>query len=118
MSLDGLRQAVNSFKSLINSNESVKKISKGWNITILFWMKDLKTGLLLDIKQGIVEQITEVNDPNSGAIKIVATSSIIYEMFSGNEKVTRLYMEGAIEAYGSEKDLVRLDAISAILWPD
>lgn len=118
MNLDELKITVDNFKTQVNANENVRKISKGWNVKILFWIKDLDSGILLDIKKGFIEQIIEVKDQTSGNIKVVGNCSIMYDMFSGNEKVTRLYMDGAIETYGPERDLIRLDAISAILWPD
>jgi putative sterol carrier protein len=65
-------------------------------------------------------EITRTCDGHEGVPDIVVTthSEVFCDMFWGDLNPVQKYLRGEITVKGSQEDVMRLDAISYVIWPD
>jgi putative sterol carrier protein len=71
----------------------------------------------MEVKQGEITS-TRQGKADVADIIISATSEIFCDMFWGDLNPTQKYLSGELQVKGSQEDIMRLDAISAVIWPE
>lgn len=111
-------EAMQEYAKLSNANSRLKKMNRDWSKTIQFHANDLKQDFTMIVKTGEVME-TRAGLPTSPPdIVISATSEIFCDMFWGDLNPTQKYLTGELQVKGSQEDIMRLDAISAVICPE
>jgi putative sterol carrier protein len=110
-------EALQEYTRLSNGNARLRRMNKDWSKVVQLYATDLKQNFTMIVQGG---EITEVNQgsANSPDIIISATSEIFCDMFWGDLNPTQKYLTGELQVKGSQEDIMRLDAISAVIWPE
>ncbi|MBW2364618.1 MAG: SCP2 sterol-binding domain-containing protein, partial [Deltaproteobacteria bacterium] len=65
-------------------------------------------------------EITKIENEAQGTPDVIieGTSEDLCDMFWGDINPTQKYLKGEIKVKGSQEDIMRIDAITAIIWPE
>jgi len=112
-----LDEALADYTVQCNSNERLRKMQRDWSRRLHFVCTDNDVIFTMVVDKG---EIVEVSEGHAGTPDIVvsADSEVFCDMFWGDLKPVRKYLAGEIKVQGSQEDVMRLDAISAVIWPD
>jgi putative sterol carrier protein len=110
-------EALEDYKLQCNSNQRLRRMQKDWSRVIHFICNDTEDTFTMEVIKG---EITEVRAGLHGPADIVVTadSETFCDMFWGDLNPTQKYLRGEIQVKASQEDIMRLDAITMIIWPD
>lgn len=109
--------AFQEYTRLSNGNARLRKMNRDWSKVIQFHATDLKQDFTMKINAGEIVE-TKVGSTEPPDIIISSTSEIFCDMFWGDLNPTQKYLTGELQVKGSQEDIMRLDAISAVIWPE
>lgn len=105
------------FKEQCNNNKRLRRMQRDW--TKVLHYKAIDTG---DVFTSTIEA-GEIIRNESGAVGtpdvvIECDSETMCDMFWGDINPTQKYLRGEIKVKGSQEDVMRIDAITAVIWPE
>ena len=114
---DELAEALADYTGTCNGNERLRKMQRDWSRVLQFVCSDTADTFTMEVVRG---EITAVTQGHSGTPDIVVTtdSETFCDMFWGDLNPVQKYLRGEITVAGSQEDVMRLDAISYVIWPD
>jgi len=114
---DELSEALGDYTLTCNGNERLRKMQRDWSRNLHFVCSDNELTFSMDVDRG---EILSTPSGHVGVPDIVVTthSEIFCDMFWGDLNPVQKYLRGEITVQGSQEDVMRLDAISAVIWPD
>lgn len=100
-----------------NTNERLRKMQRDWTRLLHFVCSDNDIAFTMDVDRG---EIVRTCEGHEGIPDIVVTteSEVFCDMFWGDLNPVQRYLRGEIKVRGSQEDVMRLDAISYVIWPD
>lgn len=110
-------EAMMEYTRLSNGNARLRKMNRDWSKVVHFHASDTNQDFLMKVDAG---EITDYKPgrPDTADIVVTATSEIFCDMFWGDLNPTQKYLTGELQVKGSQEDIMRLDAISAVIWPE
>ncbi|MCL4467658.1 MAG: SCP2 sterol-binding domain-containing protein [Deltaproteobacteria bacterium] len=115
VALETLINTLNTFVKKVNENMTLKKILKGWSKLMVVKTKDPETVATLKIEKGSVVDVKLEDTPNAD-ITLSANADVINDIFTGKANPSRLYLDGTLKVFASQKDQMVLDSIVDIVW--
>ncbi|MCL6104832.1 MAG: SCP2 sterol-binding domain-containing protein [Actinobacteria bacterium] len=116
-SWEELDEALNDYKITCNGNVRLRKMQKDWSKRLHFNCEDNDIRFTMVVDHG--EIISYSNGHDGVPDIIVSTDSETFcDMFWGDLNPVSKYIRGEIKVKGSQEDVMRLDAISSVIWPD
>ncbi|MCC6763904.1 MAG: SCP2 sterol-binding domain-containing protein [Deltaproteobacteria bacterium] len=113
-----LIQAANSFRDLMNDNPRIQKLLKRWSPTLHFTATDdAAARLSLRIDGGKAGPAEEGHQGRCD-LEVLGTAQDLGDMFRGRMNPTQKYLNGEIRVKGHQADIIKLDAITMIIWPE
>ncbi len=108
------------FKDKANSHPRIASLIKGWEPTIVVEATDSGTKRYLPVRGCRIESV-DTNDTGDGApaghvVHLRAAEAVLAAVFDGRSNPADAFLEGDLEIFASDKDQVKLDAISLVLW--
>lgn len=110
-------EAMAEYTRLSNGNARLKRMNRDWSKVIQFHATDTNEDFTMVVNSGEVVENRE-GAPESADIIISSTSEIFCDMFWGDLNPTQKYLSGELQVKGTQEDIMRLDAISAVIWPE
>jgi putative sterol carrier protein len=110
-------EAMTEYTKLSNGNARLRKMNRDWNKVVQFHALDTKQDFTMRVVAGEITEM-KAGAPSSPDIIVSATSEIFCDMFWGDLNPTQKYLTGELQVKGSQEDIMRLDAISAVIWPE
>ncbi len=110
-------EAMKEYTRLSNENTRLRKMNRDWSKVIVFHTVDTNQDFMMKVQAGEVLE-SRAGVEKEADIIISSTSEIFCDMFWGDLNPTQKYLTGELQVKGSQEDIMRLDAISAVLWPD
>jgi len=111
-----LRGTLFNFKDLINKNSSVRKLLVGWEPVIEIEALDGDERYTLIVRDRSLEEIHEGPAQQAGTVTVRGNKQVLSEIFEGKLNPAQALIDGQIEIYGQEKDMIKLDALTLVLW--
>ncbi len=110
-------EALADYQGQCNDNKRLRRMQRDWTKRIHFVARDTGDGFAMDIQAG---EITSYKPGLEGTPDIVVTASSedLCDMFWGDLNPSQKYLKGEIQVKASTEDVMRLDAITMIIWPD
>ncbi len=112
-----LYDSLSNYMKLLNNTPKIKQVLKTWSPVIHFEAKDNNSKLTLIFEQGTAISCN-IGHEKKADLAIIGTSDDFHDLFHGNLNPTEKYMNGDITVKGSQMDIIKLDAISMVLWPE
>ena len=112
-----LREALDDYTVSCNDNARLRKMQRDWSRVLHFACSDNAVTFSMDVVKGEIVQVHEghVGVPD---IVVTTTSETFCDMFWGDLNPVQKYLRGEIKVQGTQEDVMRLDAISYVIWPD
>lgn len=111
-------EALAEYTKLSNSNARLRKMNRDWSKVVEFHAKDIQLEIVMKVEAGEIIETRTGKSTSPPDIIITATSEIFCDMFWGDLNPTQKYLTGELQVKGSQEDIMRLDAISAVIWPE
>lgn len=114
---DELTDALEEYTSTCNANERLRKMQRDWTRLLHFVCSDTSDTFTMVVERG---EITSTSHGHEGIpdIIVTTTSETFCDMFWGDLNPVQKYLRGEIKVKGSQEDVMRLDAISYVIWPE
>ena len=113
---DSLKQCLLDFIEKVNSHARMESLLKGWEPTIVIDATDASAAYSLVVRRSQVVHLVEGTVEADHCVQLQADAEVLMKIFSGQLNPARAHMDGQLAAFGSDRDQVKLDAISLILW--
>jgi putative sterol carrier protein len=106
------------FRSTFNANERVKKLVKGWDRSIVVEATDTESVLTMIVHDLMVTDIKAGahGEDDDDPIHLQASEDNLIRIFSGDYNPANALIDGELAVFSSEKDKVKLEAISMVIW--
>jgi hypothetical protein len=111
-----LLASLESFRDLANGNARVKPLIKGWNPWIVVNATDTSLEYSLEVRDMAMHAIVPGKQQGEHVILVQAAEEMLKEIFRGTRNPAEAVLDGDLAVFGTDKDQVKLDAISLILW--
>jgi putative sterol carrier protein len=114
-----LGDCLRAFQKTFNGNEQVKKLIKGWNRSLVLKATDTGAGLTVIVNDLMVTDVNEGardEDDDDETIHLQASEDTLVRIFSGDYNPANALIDGELAVFSSEKDKVKLEAISIVIW--
>ena len=105
-----------SFQEKANTTEKIKKLITGWNPNIIIRAmdtSDVYTFIVADLKISAILS-GEINSDHQ--VTVEGNQDVLIEIFTGKVNPAQALLDGLIAVYGEQKDQVKLDIITMMLW--
>ena len=114
---DEIAEALDDYTLTCNGSERLRKMQRDWTRQLHFVCSDTGDTFSMDVRSG---EIVATPPGHVGVPDIVVTadSETFCDMFWGDLNPMPKYLRGEIQVRGSQEDVMRLDAISYVIWPD
>jgi putative sterol carrier protein len=112
-----LREALEDYRLRCNENPRLRTMLRSWSRTCDFRSLDTDASFTVSINAGEITAIDE-GPHTSPDIVISATSEDLADMFWGDLNPAAKYLSGDIKVVGSQADVLRVDAMAALIWAD
>lgn len=109
-------EALADYQVQCNQNARLRRMQRDWSRRLHFLATDSWDWFTMVVVAG---EITEFGEERSGEPDVVvsATSDDLCDMFWGDLNPSQKYLRGEILVKASPEDVMRLDAITAVIWP-
>jgi hypothetical protein len=111
-----LMKCLQKFRQDANTHPRIKVLLKGWSPWIQFETLDGGAMVHANIQDQVLGELKTGESDADGTIVVRATEQNLIEIFSGRKNPARAFLDAELEIFGSDKDRVKLDAISLVLW--
>lgn len=110
-----LAEALADYQQRTNQNDRLRRILQGWDRVVHLVAADNEVRFTLTVKGTLVVSIEEglAGVPD---LVVRADSEDLCDMFWGDLNPAEKYMNGEIKLEGSAEDVMRLDAMSMVMW--
>lgn len=110
-------EALADYQVQCNNNKRLRKMQRDWSKLLHFVAEDTGDVFTMDVVKG---EIVSYEAGAKGVPDIIVTtlSENLCDMFWGDLNPNAKYLAGEIRVKASQEDIMRLDAITMIIWPD
>lgn len=110
-------EALEDYKTQCNGNARLRRMQRDWTRLLHFQADDTGDLFTMSVVKG---EIVSFGAGAAGTPDIVVstTSENLCDMFWGDLNPSQKYLQGEIRVKASQEDVVRLDSITMIIWPD
>jgi hypothetical protein len=114
---DEIREALEDYRERCNANARLRKMLRAWTRTCDFRALDADIAFTVTITAGEITGIADGPHPDPDLV-ISATTEDMCDMFWGDLNPAAKYLSGEIKVVGSQQDVLRVDAMAAVIWAD
>lgn len=114
---DNLGDCLRAFQTTFNENGRVKKLIKNWSRMIVVEGTDTGAVLTMAVDDLLMTAVLEGAHPNGeNPIHLQAQQETLIRIFSGDYNPAHALIDGELAVFSSEKDKVKLEAITMVIW--
>jgi len=100
-----------------NNNKRLRRMQRDWSKLLHFVAEDTGDVFTMNVVKGEIIS-NEAGAKGTPDIIVTTHSESLCDMFWGDLNPSQKYLDGEIRVKASQEDVVRLDAITMIIWPD
>jgi hypothetical protein len=117
VTMNAVEQSLIKFRELVNAHPRMKTLLKGWDRTALVEVEDTGDVFTVEFRDcQIVDLQTGNRSATDSPIILKATQRILSDIFTGVLNPASEFLDGRLQVFASDRDQVKLDAISLVLW--
>jgi hypothetical protein len=110
-----LEQCLHDFSVRANAHARVRTLLKDWNRTIVIEPAGTQA-MTLSVANQEISAPTAGASEDGEAILLRADEDVLRHIFTGRLNPARAHLDGQLQVFADDRDQVKLDAISLILW--
>ncbi len=100
-----------------NGNQRLRRMQRDWSRHLHFVARDTGEAFTMAVQAGEIIAYAAGAD-GTPDIVVTASSEDLCDMFWGDLNPSQKYLRGEIQVKATPEDVMRLDAITAIIWPE
>ena len=111
-----LSECLSAFAQSVNTHPSIARLLQGWEPLLVIEATDDGQKFHMRVEKSKLGAVGIGPAEAPHAILLRGDSAVLTEVFSGTLNPAQAYLEGNLEVFGSDRDQIKLDAISLVLW--
>ena len=111
-----LTRALSQFQAKVNQHPRLRTLLQGWERDIEIECDDVDVAERLRIRGSLIRDVSDAAPDADVTITMRASHSVLVDVFEGRRSPAKLFLDGDLQVFASDKDQVKLDAISLLLW--
>jgi hypothetical protein len=111
-----LDETLAQFRSKVNGDSRLISILHGWEPVIAVEVLDTGWKRYLQVRNCRIEDIRPDITDDAHMVHLLASEDVLAAVFDGRFNPTEAFLDGELQIFASDKDQIKLDAISLILW--
>lgn len=104
------------FRGKVNADSRLQSTLRGWDPVIAVEVLGTGWKRYLLVRDCLIEDIRPDCADDSHVVHLLASEEVLTAVFDGRFNPTEAFLDGELQIFASDKDQVKLDAISLILW--
>jgi hypothetical protein len=113
--MESLESVLREFGDKVNAHPRLRRMLAGWDRDTLVRAVDTGATFLMKFADSRVTEIVAAPEQSTD-VDIRADEAVLRDVFSGRENPAQLFLDGTLQVYASDRDQVKLDAITMVLW--
>lgn len=113
---DDLHSALLHFQSLVNANSRVQQLLESWERLVSVEGEDSDERYSVLFDHGEITTVRPPTPADEPDITLRAQSALLCEVFTGAKNPATEFLDGTLQVLASDRDQVKLDAISLLIW--
>jgi putative sterol carrier protein len=114
---DEILAALADYQTQCNQNERLRRMQKDWTRRLHFHAQETDDWFTMVVVAGYIS-LFAAGQAGRPDIVVQASSEDLCDMFWGDLNPSQKYLRGEILVKAAPEDVMRLDAITLIIWPD
>lgn len=114
--MNELHRCLSEFREDANAHPRVKSLLKGWERSASIVALDTEDSFRFRFEGGTITDVEAATACDDDEITIRGTDQVLRDVFTGRLNPATAHLSGALQVFASEKDQVKLDAITLVLW--
>jgi putative sterol carrier protein len=112
-----IMEALLDLQNQCNENKRLRRMQRDWTKLLHYLATDTGDVFTMRVVNG---ETTEVKTGKEGTPDVIVEtdSETMCDMFWGDINPTQKYLKGEIKVKASQEDVMRIDAITAVIWPE
>ena len=112
-----LAACLNEFQNTFNANARVKKLIKNWKRSIIVDATDTGAVMTMVIDDLLMSDVKDGAHPDEDyPIHLQGSQDTLIKIFSGDYNPAHALIDGELAVFSNEKDKVKLEAITMVIW--
>lgn len=112
-----LEDCLNAFRATFNENARVKKLIKNWDRSIIVEATDTGATQTMMVSDLVMNEVRAgAHEDGENPIHLQASQETAIRIFSGDYNPAHALIDGELAVFSSEKDKVKLEAITMVIW--
>lgn len=105
------------FQETFNNNARVHKLIKNWDRSVIVEATDTEAVLTMMISDLAMTEVKAGAHPEGdNSIHLQAAQDTLIRIFSGDYNPAHALIDGELAVFSSEKDKIKLEAITMVIW--
>lgn len=109
--------ALADYQRQCNENARLRRMQRDWSRRLHFQASDTGDTFTMVVTAGEIVSYAAGREGEADVL-VTATSEDLCDMFWGDLNPSQKYLRGEITVRATPEDVMRLDAISMIIWPE
>ena len=111
-----LNECLDTFRDSVNGHPRLQKLLVGWKPNILIEAVDTGEIFTLVVDGAEIHEVEKRALESDWLMRVEAEDEVLRDVFSGRRNPGEAYLDGDLAVFGSDKDQVKLDAITLVIW--
>jgi len=111
-----LLETLEKFRSKVNGDSRLTNILRGWEPVIMLEALNTQWKRYLPIHECHITEITSDFKDASHVVRLRSSEETLIAIFEGRYNPVEAFLNGELELFATDKDQLKLDAISLLLW--
>lgn len=113
---DKLEHALRHFRDRVNAHPRMKTLLKDWNRSAVIATEDASAAFTVEFKDCQVVRLEPGIQVDDAPIQLKGSERTLTDIFLGDLNPASEFLDGRLQVTASDKDQVKLDAITLLLW--
>lgn len=111
-----LHASLQNFVALCNANQDLPKLTRKWERHVHIKPKDAPSIFTLQVGGGEDSILVEGELKGRPSLTLSGPAEVLADVLSGEVNPAEALIGMGLEIYGAEEDVMKLDAITLVLW--
>jgi hypothetical protein len=111
-----LAETLRQFRDTVNADTRLRTTLKGWEPVIVVEATETGWKQCLVVRDCQIADIRAEGAQGAHTVHLLAEEAVLNAVFSGSLNPTEAFLNGDLQIFADDKDQVKLDVISLMLW--
>ena len=113
-----LAETLLQFQDKVNADARLKTMLQGWEPVIVVEATETGWKRFLVVRDCRIAEIRADAAESAHVVHLLAEEAVLNAVFGGSLNPTEAFLNGDLQIFADDKDQVKLDVISLMLWGD